>query len=480
MNILKKYKRLPKDSRNLLKIGILVALFVALPLFVWALVSQNFDLRNRAATAESPSTQPIVCNYSINPPKACPQGYYCHQTNDMVVGANGVCIKDPTEPIVCNYSINPPKTCPQGYYCHQTNDMVVGANGVCIKDTTPYEKSCPTPRPFEGVCTQVISFALNPTNYTCCQYPNPCSVPSNWNKYTSNSLCVKAICEKKFSGNPSDSVYERQACTKAGGKVYCGNGWCSCSCSTSTFHPTPTPYRTHTPYPTGTQYRRPTPTPYRTYYPSPRPTGEPRPPTPPPGDIVWEQVFIIRFKLTGVFDGSANQPEVSIRFNNPSTGFNYTTANPIAARYINNGVYEATFTVRSSPSGAPAIPVDNRYIVYIKGEKHISEKFCQANSQISRCTGSGQISITAVPNVSIDYIHNFDFTGLPLEPGDLYPQDGKADINDFAKIKTVMGKMCENQTADDLKTADLDYSGCVNIMDAFLMRKTLEVRYDEN
>ncbi len=74
----------------------------------------------------------------------------------------------------------------------------------------------------------------------------------------------------------------------------------------------------------------------------------------------------------------------------------------------------------------------------------------------------------------------FDFTGLPLEPGDLTPQDGKADNADFDKIKSLLSKPCSALTDVDKKTADLNYNGCVDIRDALLMRKTLETRYDEN
>jgi hypothetical protein len=42
-----------------------------------------------------------------------------------------------------------------------------------------------------------------------------------------------------------------------------------------------------------------------------------------------------------------------------------------------------------------------------------------------------------------------------------------------------MGKLCSELTEEEKHTADLDYNGCVNIRDAFLIRKTLETRYDE-
>ena len=74
----------------------------------------------------------------------------------------------------------------------------------------------------------------------------------------------------------------------------------------------------------------------------------------------------------------------------------------------------------------------------------------------------------------------FDFTGLSLDPGDLPPQDGKADSSDFDVIKSMLSKPCSGLTSQDKNTADLDYNGCIDTSDVFLMRKTLETRYDEN
>jgi hypothetical protein len=47
-------------------------------------------------------------------------------------------------------------------------------------------KDCPT-KHFNGVCTQVITYARNPETGTCCVYPNPCVVPDGWQ--TSYSGC---------------------------------------------------------------------------------------------------------------------------------------------------------------------------------------------------------------------------------------------------------------------------------------------------
>lgn len=80
-------KYLPGGTKRLLSFGMLLAFAVALPLFVFAVTNQTFDIRKRAATVESSL---ISCNYTINPPKLCPEGYECISTSNLR-GADGVC-----------------------------------------------------------------------------------------------------------------------------------------------------------------------------------------------------------------------------------------------------------------------------------------------------------------------------------------------------------------------------------------------------
>lgn len=42
------------------------------------------------------------------------------------------------------------------------------------------EQSCPPGRNFPGACIQVIVFARHPGTGECCQFANPCSVPSGF------------------------------------------------------------------------------------------------------------------------------------------------------------------------------------------------------------------------------------------------------------------------------------------------------------
>lgn len=57
---LAKFSDLPVASKRLLTIGGILALFVALPLFIFALTTQNFELRRKAEVTQTPVPVPIT------------------------------------------------------------------------------------------------------------------------------------------------------------------------------------------------------------------------------------------------------------------------------------------------------------------------------------------------------------------------------------------------------------------------------------
>lgn len=188
------------------------------------------------------------------------------------------------------------------------------------------------------------------------------------------------------------------------------------------------------------------------------------------------QTLDFRIKLTGVAGPQAVGSTVSVRFVRANTPAqppqtNTTVLPPITLQHLASGVYSAKVELTSP------LPEGNDYWIYVKGEKHLSRKYCYKSGQTENCPRDGGAYITL--NTSQNPIV-FDFTGLPLDPGDLYPQDGKADMNDFTRMVTLLRKPCAALTADEKKTGDVDYNGCVNIRDAFFLRKVLETRYDEN
>lgn len=193
-----------------------------------------------------------------------------------------------------------------------------------------------------------------------------------------------------------------------------------------------------------------------------------KPDTSPPPTV---RGFQFNVKLAGVNDGRAEGAKVIFGFSSKLlTSPLYTS--PVSLYHIGGGIYKALIGVTSDK-----LPSGNDYSITAKGEKHLGRKFCFQTGQTSKCDPSLGGKITLPPPYHNTLI--FDFTNMPLEPGDLQPQDGMTDTQDFSRIKNLMSKPCTNLTDTDKMTGDLDYNGCINITDAFLIRKTLETRYDE-
>src|SRR3990172_4333950 len=67
MNVIERFKALPIKTKSLLGIGIVVALVVALPLFIWGIINLTYDIRERASTGELPSCIQDVHTFSFYP-----------------------------------------------------------------------------------------------------------------------------------------------------------------------------------------------------------------------------------------------------------------------------------------------------------------------------------------------------------------------------------------------------------------------------
>lgn len=59
MNFFDRFKSLPVKTRTIMSVGLILALVVALPLFVWAIINLNFNLKEKAASGEPGSSSPI-------------------------------------------------------------------------------------------------------------------------------------------------------------------------------------------------------------------------------------------------------------------------------------------------------------------------------------------------------------------------------------------------------------------------------------
>lgn len=195
---------------------------------------------------------------------------------------------------------------------------------------------------------------------------------------------------------------------------------------------------------------------------SPSPSISPSPP------IFTDVAFDLRIRLNGVTGGNAEGAQVTVRFVKESLDL-ITPFLPIV--YLDDGVYSLRFTTTTS-----YLTPGSGYTLILKGEKHVSRKYCFATGQTGICKSTDNLTI---PNPDGNPIL-FDFTGVPLAPGDLYTQDGRADLNDFSNMRNRMTTLCDELSTHDKLVADVNYNGCVDTLDAYWIRNTLETRYDEN
>ncbi len=334
------------------------------------------------------------------------------------------------------------------------------------------ENMCPPGTTIGPVPT--VKITPLPACYKTCRTNADCNAQSVNAAYSTGLICGPYPCAP---GNSVTNTTNTGTNTCITAQV-CYNPRCpyekDCTCGLS---PTPTRLPTIRISP----YKSPTPTaPRISLIPSPVPSRMISPtPTLPPANRMYS--FEFRIKFEGVTGSEAEGAKARIRF--VKTNIDLTT-NPITFTHAGNGIYRAIVSIPET-----SLPQGPGYSVTVKGEKHVARKFCKQSGQTAPCTTDGSITLTISPSsLSLTDIGTtgetagmiFDFTGLTLEPGDINPQDGKADMNDFTAVSALLSKACSELTTQDKIAGDLDYNGCVNARDIMLIRKTLETKYDEN
>jgi len=220
---------------------------------------------------------------------------------------------------------------------------------------------------------------------------------------------------------------------------------------------TPTPTATRTPTPTSTPTSTSTPTPTPTRTPTPTPTRIPTPTlTPIPTPLLSQISFSLKFN--GIRDVKPDL-KVKVTVANITSGVK-KDFNEIEVSADSNTVYRPKnwLTLTDVSSGG-------NYNLYVKGPKHLRRKM------------ANQVSLYP----SQDTRNNFDWTGKPLEPGDLpnpnknYEQDGKIDAQDGSLLLDRLYRQGET----DLRVADLNYDGIVNLNDFSLLIATLSKKYQD-
>jgi hypothetical protein len=180
------------------------------------------------------------------------------------------------------------------------------------------------------------------------------------------------------------------------------------------------------------------------------------------------QTIFMSFKLAGVTNNSAEGAQINVKFY-LKNGTVRALSEPLTLTHTQGGIYTTSTTI-SNP-----LPGGTEYRVKVKGEKHIAIEFCKASGQTGPCSDNDYITM---PD-SFEGNYGLSFIGIPLPPGDLYPQDGKANLDDLNKLKPLMGKLQSTLTEADLLVGDVNYDNFINIYDVFLILKTVETRYDD-
>lgn len=391
---------------------------------------------------------------AVTPTPTPPVGCYYQQVQCVNAPCNPVLVCPTPGASSCTYARNGAActigscpTCVPGRACPAIACRLQSGtcqNGQCVPGCTPPPAECVDANGGLSLCDP------RPGVTWCRPTAIPTPTPHNWCPGPNGTTCA----------------WDCNTCNLAGGctrmKCPAVTGTCrNNTCIKPTATPTPTP-------PPGCFYRQvqciqapcnpilvcPTKTPTPTVSPTPIISGS--------------QVIDIRIKLAGVTDGSANGAKVGIKFVKLG-GETLQLSSALPLVHIGNGVYKAEATLSNT------LPFGTKFRIKVKGEKHLTSEFCYQVGQTGPCKDNEYITM---PNF-IAQTYGFDFTGIPLRPGDVPPQDGKVDATDFTAIKSLMSKLCADLTAQDKLKADLDYNGCVTVKDIFLIRQTLETRYDE-
>ena len=176
--------------------------------------------------------------------------------------------------------------------------------------------------------------------------------------------------------------------------------------------------------------------------PTPRPMGTPTPTPTKTAQTMW-----FRVKLTGVNSGRAEGAKITVKFY-LKNGSVQQLSEPLTLTHESGGIYK-TSAIITNP-----LPAGTQFRIAIKGEKHIALTFCRQVGQTRPCKDTEYIT---VPN-PVPLSYGFDFTGIPLPP--------EATL---ARIKPLLSKPCSKLTAEEKRIGDVDYSGCVNVRDVFLV-----------
>lgn len=198
------------------------------------------------------------------------------------------------------------------------------------------------------------------------------------------------------------------------------------------------------------------------------PTGSSTNPTTTPAPSPTASGPGITFKLK--FQGIQKKPSaavawpVKIKLVSDTTGQRFEST--VSFTSDDNGVWSAKVPLNGFQAG--------RYMIYVKGPKHIQKKICDITPTESiagtyHCKNDQGVSLAAGNQT-------LDFTGILQLVGDLPDQDGVVNAYDISQIVNCIATPSDSCT----QKADLNLDGKVDAQDYSLVIAALAIRYDED
>jgi len=192
--------------------------------------------------------------------------------------------------------------------------------------------------------------------------------------------------------------------------------------------------------------------------------GSDRVPTQPPG--AGSPQVLLKLSFDGV-NYKIDDQKVLVKLKKP--GFEKVYRD-VVVKSDDKGVLSANINLEG-------VVLGGGYSFIVKGPKHLAERYC-VDGQKSRCL-SGQ-------SLALKEANQFDFTGWPMEAGDIPDengvQDGMIEVKDFSSLKRALLSQDESLR----KRANLDFNegstgkSIINGRDISLYLSTMGHRFDED
>lgn len=142
MGIIQNFRSLPVKSKRLLGVGLVFALVIALPLFVWGVSNTNLNIAERAQDVQPTPGNPNYCGGTCGSNFNCQANYFCFNgfcRNPLCPGDSDCICFEPSSPPSPSAVSKTPKPTPEIIY------YAAPASSPAAKVSTQSPKATPSP-----------------------------------------------------------------------------------------------------------------------------------------------------------------------------------------------------------------------------------------------------------------------------------------------------------------------------------------------